>query len=282
MSRKPVRIGVMAPGVRIDEAIAAKTRTLALAMGGVEVVFHPQCFLSEGHFAGPDEARLAAFLALANDPGFDGVWFARGGYGACRFAEAALAGLEPAAREKAYLGYSDAGFLLAGLYRAQIGRVAHGPMPVDLIRPGGEAAVTRALAFLKAFRDLPSERPEGGAIPTAAFNITILSQLMGTALEPDLAGHEVSLEEVGEHMYRIDRALFHITSQPRFRRVRGLRLGRCGPIPPNDPPFEKTEEEVAAYWCARAGVAYLGRADIGHDIDNAIVPFGAWPAIARF
>jgi len=25
-----------------------------------------------------------------------------------------------------------------------------------------------------------------------------------------------------------------------------------------------------------SGILYLGRADIGHDIDNKIVPFGRW------
>ena len=35
-----------------------------------------------------------------------------------------------------------------------------------------------------------------------------------------------------------------------------------------------TEEEVARFWCERAGIAYLGRADIGHDAANKIVPFG--------
>jgi hypothetical protein len=27
-------------------------------------------------------------------------------------------------------------------------------------------------------------------------------------------------------------------------------------------------------WCARTGIAYLGRADIGHDAHNKIVPYG--------
>jgi muramoyltetrapeptide carboxypeptidase len=34
------------------------------------------------------------------------------------------------------------------------------------------------------------------------------------------------------------------------------------------------EEEVARYWCRRSGIPWLGRADIGHDADNKIVPFG--------
>ena len=84
------------------------------------------------------------------------------------------------------------------------------------------------------------------------------------------------LEEVSEQMYRIDRALFHITASAAIRGVAGIRLGRCSDIPPNDPDFGEDEEEVARYWCERAGIPYLGRADIGHDVDNKVVPFGRW------
>ena len=52
-------------------------------------------------------------------------------------------------------------------------------------------------------------------------------------------------------MYRIDRSLFHITSNPAIRRVAGMRLGRCSDITANDPDFGMTEEEVARYWCER-------------------------------
>ena len=39
--------------------------------------------------------------------------------------------------------------------------------------------------------------------------------------------------------------------------------------------YAADEDEVIAYWCARSGITYLGRADIGHDAGNKIVPFGA-------
>ena len=65
------------------------------------------------------------------DPSIDAVWFARGGYGSNRIAEAALADLPDAARDKLYLGYSDAGFLLAGFHKAGLD-VAWGPMPQDV------------------------------------------------------------------------------------------------------------------------------------------------------
>ena len=271
-----MRIAVVAPSGRFLAQTADRVAALAAAdFPRVELAFHPQCFLSDNHFAGPDAARADALVEVANDPGFDAVWFARGGYGACRIAEDVLERLGPAAREKAWLGYSDAGFLLAGLYRAGFPHVAHGPMAQDIVRDGGEAAVRRALAWL-ARRDPAALEPGLGQGPAAAFNLTVLAHLVGTPLEPDLSGHSLLIEDVSEHMYRTDRAMFHLTSTPSIRRVAGIRLGRCTEVPENDPDFGQTEEEVVRFWCARAGIPYLGRADIGHDAGNKVVPFGGF------
>jgi muramoyltetrapeptide carboxypeptidase len=270
-----MRIGVVAPSTPIQRDAAERVTALAAKRyPDVELRFHPQCFLAHKHFAGSDAERADALVAMANDPALDALWFARGGYGSCRIAEAVLARLGESARAKTYLGYSDAGFLLAGLYRSGIGRVAHGPMPNDIVREGGEAAVGRALAWLveRAASSLePSLGVQGKA---AAFNIMVLSQLLGTALEPDLSGHVLMLEEVSEHTYRTDRSMFHITGSAALRNVAGIRLGRCSLVPENDPDFGESEEDVVRFWCERTGIAYLGKADIGHDSDNKIVPFG--------
>ena len=270
-----MRIGVVAPSTPIHPEVADQVIGFAAqAFPQVELVFHPQCFLAHKHFAGSDAERENAFVATANDPTIDAIWFARGGYGSCRIAETAIARLAETARNKHYLGYSDAGFLLAGLYRHGIGRVAHGPMPADIRREDGEAAIGRALAWLVERNPNaldPGLDPAGSAV---AFNITVLSQLLGTGLEPDLGGHVLLLEDVSEYTYRTDRAMFHITGNAGMRRLAGIRFGRCSMVPENDPDFGESEEDVVRYWCERSGIAYLGRADIGHDVENRIVPFG--------
>ncbi|HEX5183532.1 MAG TPA: LD-carboxypeptidase [Allosphingosinicella sp.] len=269
-----MRIAIVAPSTPILPESAERVTALASeAFPAAELFFHPQCFLVHNHFAGTDAQRADALVEAANDPGFDAVWFARGGYGSCRMAEGVLARLGPAARDKAWLGYSDAGFLLAGLYRAGFPHVAHGPMANDIRRAGGDTAVRRALAWLTERSEAALE-PCLGSGPTVAFNLTVFGHLLGTALEPDLESHELLLEDVSEHMYRTDRAMFHITGQPALRRLAGIRLGRCTEVPENDPDFGESEEEVFRFWCARAGMNYLGRADIGHDADNKVVPFG--------
>jgi muramoyltetrapeptide carboxypeptidase len=168
-------VGIVAPAGRLDPVIAEKVRLIAGDMDdGPELLVHPQCFLSDGHFAGDDDTRAGAFLDIANDPNFDAVWIARGGYGSCRIAERILSQLNDFAREKVFLGYSDAGFLLAGLY-ANGCRVAHGPMPADLGRPGGDSAVQRALDWLNTADAITLEPSLQPGVPAAAFNMVVLS-----------------------------------------------------------------------------------------------------------
>ena len=101
-----------------------------------EIVFHPQCFEICGHFAGDDEhAKRPSSKSPTTRPSTPS------GSPAAATAPAASPSrrwprLTGAARGKAYLGYSDGGFLLAGLYRAGFPRVAHGPMPCDIARAG--------------------------------------------------------------------------------------------------------------------------------------------------
>jgi muramoyltetrapeptide carboxypeptidase len=277
MSAGKCKIGVVAPASRMSEDVAVSVPALAARLYSdrtPEIVFHPQCFASHGHFAGDDETRAHAFVEIANDGSYDAVWFGRGGYGSCRVVESIMPRLRQPSREKAYLGHSDAGMLLAALYRAGFTAVAHGPVAQDIRRDGGDKAVARALAWLIDRAPESLEPAVDGARKTAAFNMTVLSHLLGTPLEPDLDGHVLMLEEVGEALYRIDRSLFHITASANIRRASGIMLGRCSSITPNEPDFGLNEEEIARYWCHRAGIPFLGRADIGHDADNKIVPFG--------
>lgn len=278
MAKNPFKIGVVAPASPIKETLADKVKALACDEYGpenVEIVFHAQCFRSSGHFAGDDAARAAAFLEMAHDTDTDAVWFARGGYGSARILPLVMDRLEDAARGKTYLGYSDMGSLLAALMHAGFANLAHGPMPQDLAHEGGEEAIRRALRWLVE-RDAAALEPSlADEKPAAAFNLETLSKLIGTPWQPDLAGRVLMLEEVSEHLYAIDRSLFHLTSNPEIRKVAGLRLGRCSAVPENDRPFGEELEDIAKRWCETSGIAYLGRADIGHDADNKIVPMGA-------
>lgn len=268
--RQKTCIAIVAPGKRLEREHADAVLDLVLGDPSIDLHFHPQCFARNGHFAGSDAERLGALVECANDPGFDAVWFANGGYGSNRIAADAVVQMGNTAKAKRYLGYSDTGFILAAFYKAGIGQSAHGPMVGDIRRDYGNVAVRRSLDFLSG-GDAGLE-PSLDGRPAAAFNLMTLAMLCGTDLMPDLTGHVVMVEEVSEHLYAIDRLFFHIVQH--LRGAAGLRLGRISDVPENDRPFGLSEEDIAGYWCAKAGIEYLGRADIGHDGANKVVPFG--------
>lgn len=265
------RIAVCAPSTPITQEDADRVLAVAAQFPGVELLIHPQSFAVEGHFAGSDAQRLAALVECANDPSIDAVWFARGGYGACRIAEDALRQFGPAAQNKTWLGYSDAGYLLGALYRERIGRPVHAPMVGCGRRENGVEALRRVLGYTSGDRGGLESSLERH--PAVAFNLTTLAMLCGTPLMPGLAGHVVMVEEVSEHLYAVDRLFFHLTAH--LGGVAGLRLGRISAVPRNDREFGATPEQIARHWCERHAIPFLGAADIGHDAQNKIVPFGA-------
>ena len=56
-----------------------------------------------------------------------------------------------------------------------------------------------------------------------AFNLTVLSNVLGTPLEPDFTGVDLLIEDVSEHLYATDRTMFHVT-----RRQTSAGLPDCG------------------------------------------------------
>lgn len=266
------RIAVCAPATSITREQADAARQLvADEFPEHSIVFHEQCFLNAGHFAGTDLERLEALVELANDPAYDAVWFAKGGYGSNRIAEAAVARMNAAARAKTYVGFSDMGYLLAALYRHGIGQPVHGSMPVSARSERGREAVRRVLRWFSG--DGSGLEPSlDGKTPAVAFNLITLAMITNTPLMPDLTGHVVMVEEVSEHLYSVDRLFFHLANA--LPRIAGLRLGGVTDVPENDREFGQEAEHIAKFWCARAGIRYLGRAEIGHSPANRIVPFG--------
>ena len=181
--------------------------------------------------------------------------------------------LTPVAARKAYVGYSDMGFLLGALYARRIGRPTHGPMATDINRQGGDATVARTLGWL-ARHDRAGLEPALGDRPAAAFNLSILTALIGTPWLPDLTDHILLIEEVSEPLYAVDRMLFTVAHATQLKGIAGIRLGTVNDIQANDPPWAETLEFMIDRWSRDLGVPYLGRAEVGHTPANCVVPFG--------
>ncbi|CAN5428015.1 LD-carboxypeptidase [soil metagenome] len=274
-----MRIGVVAPARTVSRESSLRLAAfMALTYPDHEIIFHPQCYLTAGHFAGTDEQRTAAFLEFANDSGFDAIWFARGGYGSNRILEAAMPQLNVSAGHKTYIGFSDMGFMLGALYARRIGRQAHGAMASSLGRNDKGDAAGWVLGWL-IDGDKKGLEPSLDGRPAAAFNLSSLTSMIGTKYLPDLTDHVLYIEEVGEPLYRIDRMLFQMAHATQLKGIAGVRLGAVSEVTDNGEKdgsysFGETIEQMITRWCHEMGTPYLGRAEIGHVEMNRVVPFG--------
>ena len=154
-------------------------------------------------------ARADAILEFANDPRIDAIWWARGGYGTNRIAERVLAKLTPRRQSQD----------LARLQRCRLpaGRSLQGRCPARRPWPGGDGHLPRG----RRGRHRPRARLPHRARCRKRWSRMSSSDARAPRrlqphhpqpsdrhrLMPDLTDHVLMVEEVGEHHYRIDRAL---------------------------------------------------------------------------
>jgi muramoyltetrapeptide carboxypeptidase len=75
-------------------------------------------------------------------------------------------------------------------------------------------------------------------------NLAILAHLIGTPSDIDTKGKILFIEDVGEHIYQIDRMMIQLKRSGKLSALAGLVVGGFTDIKDTDRPFGKTIEEV--------------------------------------
>ena len=266
-------IGIIAPASPFDEDRFEAGLKVIRGLG-FEVFVAEAVRERTGYLAGADRQRARLINDLFADPGICAIWCARGGYGSMRclpFIDYARIRENP----KILIGASDATALLTSVYSRCGMPVVHGPMVVSLAdadeltrRSARRLFESDAAAVIAA--DPPTVIRAGSARgPLLGGNLTTLAHLIGTAFEPDFAGHLLFLEDIGEAPYRIDRMLMQMKMAGKLSSVAGLVLGRfsdCG----------RTEDilGIVEAICGDLGIPILAGIPAGHGLPNMMVPMG--------
>ncbi len=224
------RVALVAPaGPCTEERIEEATgRCAALGLESVTGKFVRE---RRGYLAGTDEQRLADLDWAFRDPGIDGVWALRGGYGTMRL----LDRLDMSAirsRPRAFIGFSDNTALHQLLARAGVvsflGPHAGGPFPVfsraalhSTLFDASPAGVLRIPAGGTPCALVPG-RAEGRLM---GGNLTMLASLCGSPFALRAEGAVVVLEDVNEPAYRIDRALTQLRLSGALTGAKAMVLG---------------------------------------------------------
>lgn len=209
-------------------------------------VVYPSCRFEnrDGYFAAPDAQRAEDLNRAFADPGIDGIWCIRGGYGAHRLQPL----LDTAAIRRSpkwFGGYSDVTALHTFLNQECDLETYHCPMPstgpdpdsytLEYLRKALFGGLTGELRYPREQRPvtLVPGRVQG---TLCGGNLSLLTASLGTPWEIDTRGKLLFLEDIGEKTYRVDSMLTQLRNAGKFRDCAGILLGAwtdCGPERPD-------------------------------------------------
>ncbi len=225
-----------------------------------------------GYLAGTDSDRTKQLSEAWNDPECKGILCARGGYGSARILENWTWGNG----NKWLIGFSDITCLLWSLYNRGKSSV-HGAVLTTLASEP-DWSIERLFNLVEGRPIAPLQGTGwGGGIATGILlpaNLTVATHLLGTPMQPNLDGVILTLEDVTEAPYRIDRLLTQWRLSGVLTKVRGIALGRfsrCA-APPNIPSM--TIDEVLRDRLSDLNIPIVSNLPFGHDGCNAALPVG--------
>ncbi len=233
-------------------------------------------YAKEGYLAGSDSHRQRLLADAFQNPNVQGVFCARGGYGAMRLDVSGVSH-EP----KVFMGFSDVTVLLN--QRAKDGWVGiHGPVlasPTFLgIPPKRRGELFSYLESPKE-RVLMSERDFQVMLPGNAKgtlwggNLSLVQSTLKTPLEIPFSNSILFLEETHEPPYRIDRMLTQLALAGVFEKITALVLGEFL-TPKGQAHSKKWLEKLLSSLFQRRKIPVIHGLKAGHRKNEVWLPIG--------
>lgn len=265
-----------APAKAIEESTVYAAKEILESWGlNVEIAEH--CLGRYHYFSGTDQERLADFQKGLDAPEVAAILCARGGYGCVRLIEQ-LSWDCFRQRPKWVIGFSDVTLFHQKIQQEKFQSI-HGIMPLGFTT-GSESALSslKSALFGKPFALTGPEHPlnqlgECSGVLIGG-NMTLVYSQLGTPLCCDFQDKILFLEDVGEHLYKIDRMLYALRLSGAFQKIKGLILGGFTEMEDTDVPFGKTLEELVVEQVGDLNIPVAFGFPAGHIDDNQALVLG--------
>lgn len=265
-----------APAKAIEETTVLASKEI-LEIWGLKVEIAEHCLGRYHYFSGTDRERLADFQKGLDAPEVAAILCARGGYGCVRLIEN-LSWDSFRQRPKWVIGFSDVTLFHQKIQQIGIQSI-HGIMPLGFTT-GSERALSslKSALFGKHFTVTGPEHPlnqlgECSGVLIGG-NMTLVYSQLGTPLCYDFHDKILFLEDVGEHLYKIDRMLYALRMAGAFHKIKGLILGGFTDMEDTDVPFGKTLEELVLEQVGNLNIPVAFGFPAGHIDDNQALILG--------
>jgi muramoyltetrapeptide carboxypeptidase len=229
-------------------------------------------------FAGTDTERLEGLQEMIQNRNVKAIFCSRGGYGLTRIID--RIDFRPLIEHPKWIvGFSDISVLLNQVMHYGIPSV-HGIMAFQFkdnkYLPSVESLKTALFGQPYRIEARPHFLNIKGTAnaPVAGGNLTMLTNMLGTASDLDVSGKILLIEEVEEYIYKIDRMMVHLARAGKLKNLKGVIVGHMTCMLDNEIPFGKDANEVIREHVENLDIPVCFGFPVGHEPDNMAVFFG--------
>ncbi len=254
--KKGDTIGLTCPAGYMAEA-KAQTCISTLQSWGFDVMVGKTLGgKSKNYFSGTDEVRRDELQAMLDDEHIKAILCGRGGYGVTRIIDQ-LDFTKFKKNPKWIIGFSDITVLHAHLYTKIKIASLHAPMAVAFNEGENKyiKSLQNAIMGKKAKYSCathPFNKPGMVTAELVGGNLSLLAHLAGTPSDINTKNKILFIEDIGEHIYNIDRMLYQMKRSGKLDKLAGLIVGGFTDMLDTERPFGKKvykliNEITAAY-----------------------------------
>lgn len=247
--KKGSTIGITCPSGYVSEDRVRYCKEM-LELWGFNVIKGKTVGTEYHYFSGSDDARLKDLQEMLDNPEVDAILMGRGGYGLSRIIDR-VDFTRYQQRPKWVCGFSDITVLHSHIHTTLQIPTMHSVMC------GAFTPETTNSAHLKSFyaaltgeslyyHTEPSTYNREGSAQgiVVGGNLAMLAHMTGSVSDIDTTEKILFIEDVGEHLYNIDRMLLNLKRAGKLSQLRGLILGGFTDLQDTDRPFGQTIEEI--------------------------------------
>lgn len=242
-------IGITCPaGYVSEERVCFAVETLKL--WGFKVKIGKTVGNEYNYFSGTDAERLQDIQQMLDDPSIKAILMGRGGYGASRIIDH-IDWNKFKLNPKWICGFSDITVFHNHIHNNLQIPTLHSPMTAafttDTINSDHIKQFYAALTGESLFyHTLPSDYNRVGKTEGVVIggNLAILSHLVGSVSDINTAGKILFIEDIGEHLYKLDRMMLTLKRAGKLDLLKGLIVGGFTEMEDTPRPFGQSVESI--------------------------------------
>ena len=243
--KKRSKIGIVAPAGKINKGDLDNAIDLIKKNGFIPVI-GKYVYHTFYNFAGTDQDRLEDFQSMLNDKTLDAIWCARGGYGTIRIIDK-LDFSNFNHHPKLIIGYSDITILHSYLNTKGYKSI-HAVMPNNIKHKESVSKLfdilTQEHVFNYTFKKHEFNQLGITKGILVGGNLSILYSLRATPCDLDYTNKILFIEDIGEHLYEIDRMIHNLKYSGVLKKLAGLIVGGFSNLKDTKESFGKSVYEI--------------------------------------